>query len=470
MPHRESFRPQRPSPPKTDPHASPSSARAAAARVVSRHAGTFPDLSALELDRRALDARDAALAHAITDTAISRWLTLAHLLNAALDRPLASLQAELQSILLTGAAQLIFLDRIPPHAAIDQSVELSKSFVRPGAAPMVNAVLRRVAGMRGDSLPPPTTPPHTPEDMPLDAVPLEDGRWLALQSVALPHDPIERLAVATSHPVDLLRRWRRTLDAPSLLALAMHSLANPPTILNTSFAGAPLPGFLAPHQTPGHSVLNGSREDLIALLRTRNDLWVQDPSSSAAIEHARHLRPRLIVDYCAGQGTKTRQLALTFPNAHIVASDPDPARFRTLRDTFAGHASVKVVPAETLHAEVAARADLILLDVPCSNTGVLARRREAKYRAAEAGNQFDRLLALQRRIVDECLPLLSRSPRGRILYATCSIDPRENRDVAAWACSTHRFRLEHEVERQPQGRPAAPPAAYADGSYSALLA
>jgi 16S rRNA (cytosine967-C5)-methyltransferase len=426
----------------------------------------------LEPETRSLDDRDAALAHAITDGAVSRWLTLAHLLNAALDRPLATLQAELQGVLLCGAAQLILLDRIPVHAAIDESVELAKGFVRLGAGPMVNAVLRRVASMRGEAIE--VREGGESEALASGAIPIRGVRWARLVDAKLPSDPMERLAVATSHPPALLARWSQKLGSRIAQDLSFHSLADPPTILFTAFARDTLPPTLSPHEVPGHHVFTGTHAELVALLGSRADLWVQDPSSTAAIEQSRHLKPRLIVDLCAGQGTKTRQLAATFPEAMIVASDPDPTRSRTLREGFTGHERVRVLPPEALLDEFTGRADLVLLDVPCSNTGVLARRHEAKYRAetsgsADASSQIARLVALQKRIVEDALLILSRSPRGRILYATCSIDPRENREVAEWACSRHRFRLEHEASHLPIGRPGGAASGYRDGSYSALL-
>src|SRR5262249_2746188 len=142
----------------------------------------------------------------------------------------------------------------------------------------------------------------------------------------------------------------------------------------------PVPESLAPHDQHGSHLFTGSRAELVALLDSRCDLWVQDPASSRAIASVAHLRPSLVIDFCAGQGTKTRQLAATFPEVQIIATDTDAARYETLRTTFRHAARVRVVRPETLLSEFAGRADLILLDVPCSNTGVLARRVEARYR------------------------------------------------------------------------------------------
>lgn len=454
-------------------------AREAAARALARQAWRWPDVEPDTPRADHLDPRDAALAHAIYHAAISRWLSLAHLLHAALGKPLSALQPELQGVLIAGAAQLWLLDRIPTHAAIDESVDLAKQMVRLGAAGICNVALRRLAEMRDPATDPTTgstLPLRPPEIPPTDAFPVQSARARRMLGVAWSTDPLERLAQATGHHHDQIVQWADRLatatePGPAVAArLAWHSLADAPTILNTTFAAAPLPQSLTPHAHPGHHVFTGAHAELVDLLAARGDLWVQDPSSSLAIEQARHLRPRLIVDACAGQGTKTRQLAHTFPDARIIASDPDHGRSQRLRDLLAAHPwgkRVEVIPPRDLILRIAGQADLILLDVPCSNSGVLARRAEARLRFGRA--QTQRLNDLQRQIVADAIPLLRTSPRGKILYATCSIDRDENQEIVNWAIRWHRFRIEHEVFRLPQGLPGDPPSDYADGAYSALL-
>jgi 16S rRNA (cytosine967-C5)-methyltransferase len=212
------------------------------------------------------------------------------------------------------------------------------------------------------------------------------------------------------------------------------------------------------------------REALIQFLRSRDDVWVQDPASSSAVQAAAHLRPRLVVDACAGRGTKTRQLAATFPEAQIIATDIDPARFQTLARIHGDSPQVRVMPLDEVRLRFAARADLVLLDVPCSNSGVLARRPEAKYRAGDA--QLRRLGAIQRQIIDDALIFLAPSGqgRGRILYSTCSIDAEENQHAVAWAVEKYGFSVEHDRLTLPAGLPGEGPEWYHDGSYSALLA
>ncbi len=445
------------------------SAREIVARRLTEQARRFPDLALAPLQTEGLDERDAALAHAIQDAVVRRWITLECLLDTALKTPLRSLEPALQAVLLSGAAQVFFLDRVPVHAAINESVELAKRLVRAGAGAVTNAVLRKMAVLRGEGAPEPGSDAVvTLRGVPRDRLALSDGRLLALGSAVLPEDEIERLAAATGHPTWLIRRWRAQLGAEAALSLAYHSLCAPPTVLNTAHAAAPLPETLAPHAQAGHHVFTGGRGELVQLLDARGDLWVQDAASARAVASVAHLRPAVIIDACAGQGTKTRQLAATFPGARIIASDTDPTRFQTLARGFHGHPRVQVVPARELLERCHGSADLLLLDVPCSNTGVLARRAEARYRCSD--EQLQRLTAIQRQIIADTLPLLRAGPaRGQILYSTCSLDQEENRAIAEWACRWHSFRVLARSATIPQGQPGGEASGYHDGAYSALL-
>jgi len=137
-----------------------------------------------------------------------------------------------------------------------------------------------------------------------------------------------------------------------------------------------------------------------------------------------------------------------------------------------------VIPYASL-MEHAGEADLVLLDVPCSNTGVLARRIEAKYRVSR--KRTDELTGLQRQIIANAIPLLRESTSrsedeadgasggGKLLYSTCSLDSRENEQIAEWAQKWHRFQSAREHRRAPEGLPGSDPVKYSDGSYAVLL-
>ncbi len=484
-------KPKRPaqSPPDTGP-ASPAPlndlAREAAIQQLAAQARRWPDLNPPLWRDDLMPPQDAALAHAIYDAAISRWLTLSALLDRSLASPMLSLEPKMRAVFLAGAAQLILLDRIPAYAAINHAAEWAKQRIRPGAAGMVNAVLRKVAALRGESRPAPTRADlYAPERWPLDALPLADGTWLGLTEPALPPESLARVAAATSLPQSLLKGWAEGSGGvgsgrETAVRLALHTLVSAPTIFNVTYSdrAVPLPGVpaLEPHASSNHRVFAGTRDDLVALLGSRRDVWVQDPASSRAVAAAAETLtslgpPKLILDLCAGQGTKTRQLAAAFPEAEIVATDVDGDRLATLNRVFGRHPRVRPIPMPTIRREFIGKADLILLDVPCSNTGVLPRRPEARYRVdAPTSAQIP---DLQRQIVADSIPLLTGAtgsgPRGRILYSTCSLEARENSEIADWACRWHRFKILRSEQHPPSAQPGDPPARYTDGSFFALL-
>lgn len=460
----------------------PDLARETVFQRLSHQARLFPELDIAPLSTDALTPLDAAFAHAVYDNVIRRWVTLEHVISLRLEADeWPRLEAKMKACLLVGAAQILFMDRVPVHAAVDACVRWAKSSIREGAAGMVNAILRRTAELiarDGDGRP---LRNAQWEDR-RDEIPLEDGGSIALVDAVLPADALQRLAVATSHPVPLLRTLSRSLPMREVRALALHGIARPPTILNTTHmrrdledSGAlPLtPDLASPHEAPGHHVWKGSRDQLVALLASRNDVWVQDPASALAAQSASDLTPKVIIDLCAGQGTKTRQLAYTFPEAEIVATDIHEGRLGTLGGVFEGHPRVKVIPFADLE-KWNGRADLVLIDAPCSNTGVLARRAEARYRFNDEAVKD--LAGVQRQIIADAVRLLAPggkggggSSRGRILFSTCSLDPRENEEIVSWTARWHALSPSRVNRRAPRGGPGEPPENYSDGSFAALL-
>lgn len=437
-------------------------------RHLAQLASRYPDLVPISLNTEGLDPREAALAHAIVDQAVRRWLTIEHLVRIAAMREPSELEPRMRAVILAGATQLLFLDRIPSHAALDESVEWAKTRIRAGAGSMTNAILRRVAELRLMSDGDVREIRDRWTDQP-DELPLADGRALVMVAPVLPADERDRLAISTSTPSGLLRRWGEHYGRESAIRIALHGLVAPPMIVNASEARGFTPpteseGFF-PHAQRGFYVVRGERAALDQLLRQRKDVWVQDPASSEAVRACEDLRPRVVVDACAGRGTKTRQLRARFPDAQIIATDTDRERLSDLRLVFKGDPGVSVVRAEELWEVATGKADLILLDVPCSNTGVLGRRPEARFRAGP--EQLERLGGIQRQIFADCMRL--RSPGGTFLYSTCSLEPEENDDMLAWAKRWHGLRTIRTALSLPSGVPGENTTGFRDGSFWALL-
>ncbi len=432
-------------------------ARDAAYRHLARQATRFPDLLPSEVRVGDLDARDSALAHAIVDGAIMRWLTLGHIIEVLSGRHLGEQEPRMRAVLLGGAAQLLLLERVPPHAVLDESVEWAKTNIRPGAGGMVNAVLRKVARAKGE--------PREAWDHHLDSIPMPEGPALGLRGVELPEDGVRRLSVACSLPAGLIRGLETRNGDPT--AAALHTICRAPTLLYVKHAHAPIDSEqLIPHHSPDHRVYTGTRQGLIGLLEARPDIWVQDPASSATLGRLElGEEPGLIVDLCAGQGTKTRQLRAMFPAARIIAAEIDPPRLATLKALFKGDERVSVMPVGRVGDACEGRADFVLTDVPCSNTGVLARRREARYRPLQ--DQLARLIPTQRQIVTLGASLLRKG--GHLLYSTCSLEGEENESQARWAVDELGLAAQRSHRIEPGGLPGDGAERYSDGAYAALL-
>ncbi len=368
----------------------------------------------------------------------------------------------LRGVLLGGAAQILYLDRVPPHAVLDESVEWAKARCHPSAGGVVNAILRKIAEQLVSREPGPW------RDEP-GRFPMSDGRMLVLKDAPLPENERHRLSVATSCPAWLIERWGEAFGHDSARALALHALAQPPTVLNIAHAKSPPDDpksglMFKPHAQPGSVVVEGPREALSELLTRRQDLWAQDASSCLAVRSVADLSPRLVIDLCAGQGTKTRQLAATFPASRIVASDADPDRLLALTRLAKDSRQIEALELSALKRDFAGTADLVLLDVPCTNTGVLARRAEARYRCTP--QQLARLAGVQRGILADALRLLKKG--GRILYSTCSVEREENEAQIASAPAMG-FTAQRVIRTVPNGLPGEDPTQYRDGAFSALL-
>lgn len=421
-------------------------------------AARFPRLSIEPPSFESLLPRDASFANALYTSVLSRWLTLRAVIESQLDRPFRHVEPPVQAALLAGTAQILLLS-VPDHAAIHESVEWAKRRVRRGAGGLVNAVLRRVASLRNG---------QSPEwSGSRSELPLGSGGSILLSEPVFPESEPERLAICTSHPPLLIEHWLRALSFEEVRRLAWHNVLAPPVILNVSHAVRPVEvvgAAVQPHAVQGFLTFGGPQTALWEALAGRDDVWVQDPASARPVGLITG-EPRVIVDACAGRGTKTRQLLHRFPNAEIIASDTDVGRAAALRSALGQSGCVRVVSPSDLADVAGGRTDLLVLDVPCSNSGVLARRPEARYRFSP--KELDRLRRVQRRIVEQYLPLLNQD--GSILYATCSLEREENEEQAEWIAREHGFRIAALDRAMPASTPGDSPAQYRDGSFAALL-
>lgn len=354
-----------------------SPARAAAFHVLSRVAvsAAHSDDMLHSLAVNALSLEDRNLTTALV-LGVLRWqLYLDEVLRPMLQRPDAELHPAALLAIHLGLFQLLYLDRVPAHAALNESVELARANGAAHAAGMVNAILRRASREKP----------------------------AVRNSLMVANTPAEQ-----AHPAWLMARWRKNLGGAAARRAADYDQFEPPA------------HALFPPDPALPEIDDGSR--LIAEL------------ACASVT-----APKRILDCCAAPGGKTAVLAVRYPEAEIVAADISEKRLSAMRkrlDRDPATARVKTVMADMTtpltDPLLGAGFDLILCDAPCSGTGTLARNPEIRHRLrpSDLPRQADR----QRGILAAALKLLA--PGGRLVYSTCSLEPEENEEVVSGVLET----------------------------------
>lgn len=377
-----------------------SPSRTAAFDILMRvEQGAFSDelFHSERLDK--LSAADRALCTEIV-MGVLRWRSrLDKAIAVHSKTPPPKLDLEVLTALRMGAYQLSYLDRVPAHAAVDQTVELVKRAGRRFAAPMVNAVMRRIAGAK---LSPPTL-----------------GKA----------ESLDQMAVDTAHPPWLLERWscEYGLDAAHKITRYDQEIPVPTLRLRDPAVESDL---LSEHikLAPGTLVAGARRVIAGDVTKTRafaeGRAYLQDEASQLVALLVGH--GARILDCCAAPGGKTSVIAERNPSSLVVAAELHPARaWLTHRLIPARNVFVMVANAESL--PLMPNFDRVLADVPCSGTGTLARNPEIKWRLRP--EDLDDLHRRQVSILRAALAHLV--PNGHLVYSTCSLEREENEDVLA---------------------------------------
>jgi 16S rRNA (cytosine967-C5)-methyltransferase len=429
-----------------------------------KHEGFVQELLHQQLAQSTLTGPDRRLATQLAYGVLRRRASLDALLRPLLARPLGAGKEDIQETLRLGAFQLALLDQIPVHAAVHETVEL----VAPGKMRgLVNAVLRNVAR---------SLTAETSNEPAANALPVESGEFRVLARPILPdpgEQPAEYLADAFALPLWLARRWLPRWGWEECLRLGFWFISTPPLWLRVNALRNDRSAFLAACAAQGVAAEPGPHPQSVRLtghVQVRElpgyaEGWfaVQDHSAMTVAEALAPAPGAVVLDLCAAPGGKTTHLAELMANqGQIVACDVREERLQTLRDQ-AGRVGAAIVETRLVDPGrpddiPAGPFDAILADVPCSNTGVLGRRPEARWRLGES--DLADMVQLQTSLLSSAAQRLK--PGGKLVYATCSIEPDENqRVVAAVIKAMPILTLQAEQELRP-GQPA-------DGGYWALL-
>ena len=367
------------------------------------------------IERAGLSAGDAALATELTYGTLRRRGTYDAIIGIAADRAPSSIDPEILDALRLGVHQLV-ATRVASHAAVNESVTLARRVGGRGAAGFTNAVLRRVS-----------------RDTP--------GEWADRVAETARSDD-EAIALSSSHPVWVIRAFRRALAAEGRADELGALLTADNTAPRVTFAA--LPGLAEPgadaRRTPfsplGFRLAGGAPEAVVNASDGR--IRVQDEGSqlaALALTRARAVETgERWLDLCAGPGGKTAVLAAEAlaHGARLDANEISPARAGLVRRSIAGvplEVEVTERDGRDLTAERPGIYDRILVDAPCTGLGALRRRPEARWR--KAPGDVAELTALQGELLGGAIEALA--PGGIVAYVTCSPHLAETTGVVAEA-------------------------------------
>jgi 16S rRNA (cytosine967-C5)-methyltransferase len=325
-----------------------------------------------------LSAEDINLATALVLGTLRWQIALDARIRPLLQRPDQRLEEPLAIALRLGAFQLLHLDRIPPHAAINESVELARASGNPHATGMVNAILRKVMTQK---------PPGVPI-----------------------YESTAGLAERLSHPQWLVERWQANYGRESTTKICEAGQREPAA-----------PELFADSSSPDMPRMDdGSR-------------LVAEVAAAAAPQSAR------VWDTCAAPGGKSLILAKRLSAANILATDVSARRLAAMQRRIAAYSYAAAMRTEVADATAPPASlgsfDLILADVPCSGTGTLARNPEIRLRLTPP--DLSRHARRQREILGAALTHLA--PGGRLLYSTCSLEPEECEQIVEAVLGEKKF-------------------------------
>jgi 16S rRNA (cytosine967-C5)-methyltransferase len=345
----------------------------------------------------------------------------------------------LRILLRLGLYQLFFLERVPEHAAVHETVELAKHLGFGPQAGFINAVLRGYVRER-----------------------VETEKLLRDLQTTNP-------AIAYSHPDWLYQRWEKHWDPENARALLKLNNTPPPVFARANTLRGTVDELTRAWQSEGvdfkarqfdwsplvFELLN--HPPLTTLSSFQKGLfYIQDPSTLLAPKELNSRPGETILDLCAAPGGKTTYIAqLTSNQSTLIAEDIQPGRLAMVKEN-ANRLGAKIEIGPTAPDR---KFDRILIDAPCSNTGVLRRRVDLRWRIKET--EFTRLAATQLNLITQAAARLK--PAGTILYSTCSLEPEENQSI------TQKFLIAHPNFRLDLEREILPFRDGVDGAYIARL-
>jgi 16S rRNA (cytosine967-C5)-methyltransferase len=452
----------------------PLSARDIAVRALRDRDGNVTGALRRLLAENELSPVDRGLARELASGVVRRRGTLMAILSAFQKHQGAKLASPTAEILQVAAYQLLFLERVPDFAAVNEAVSQVADSGGKRQRGFVNGILRAI--QRGLSVVEQSSVPAA-----VDVVPIADKKWRKLDrpTFADPKtDPAGYLADAYSLPSLLVERWLKQTDGTmsGVIRWATHANTPAPLIARVNSLKATVTQVLdalaadnvdAVAHENGCSVVFASHQDVTAL-RVFQAGWIQpqDATATGIGLIAGVAEGMKVLDFCAAPGTKTTHLAERMNNVgEISAVDISDEKLGRVDDNCKrmGVSIVQTVPTQRLGSLNPMDYDVVLADVPCSNSGVLSRRAEARWRFSK--ETLSRLVGDQKSLLSAAMSFTR--PGGRVVYSTCSIEPEECHGIAEFARSRLGLSLLDESLTRPAG--VTDPAQWRDGGYYAIF-
>jgi 16S rRNA (cytosine967-C5)-methyltransferase len=389
-----------------------------------------------QLSRSAFSSQDRRLVTQLVMGVVRHKGTLDAMMKPFINRPFHEVEPALVDLLRLGTFQIAFLTQIPRHAAVHETVELAEAIGNPRAKGFINGILRRISELVTDEF----------LDSPAaNALPFQRGTEKQYRKLTQDvfGDPQKETAAylieAFSWPRWLAFRWLEDRSPEECFRLAFWFNSPPPIWLRVNKLSIDRPGYELQLQAerieaePGEHPQSLRLVDQVSIRElpgyTQGDFAIQDLSAMGV---ASALNPQpgwRVLDLCSAPGGKTSHLAELMNNqGSIVACDIDENRLRTV-STLCHRLGVKIVETVLVNKfdpqPPVGPFDAALVDVPCSNTGVLGRRPEVRWRLHPS--EFEELIRLQTRLLFTALDRVK--PNGIVVYSTCSVEKDENQGV-----------------------------------------
>ncbi|GKU82423.1 16S rRNA (cytosine(967)-C(5))-methyltransferase RsmB [Niallia sp. NCCP-28] len=369
------------------------------------------------IKKNEIPAKDVGLLTELVYGTLQRKMTLAYYLQPFLKNS-KKMQSWVVTLLQLTLYQIVYLDRIPDHAAIHEAVEIAKKRGHKGISGLVNAVLRNI---QRQGLP-------------------------KTESI---EDSIERIAVETSHPNWLVKRWAEQFGLEETQKMCQLNLTPPIQTARINTTKTTVEECIRLLEAEGYNVKTSEiipegvhcLKGNLANSRCFQDglLTIQDESSMLVAYALNVKEPLSVLDACAAPGGKSTHIGEKMGNkGNILSVDLHEHKVKLIRQNaerlHLDNIETKAMDAKKLADIVEANSfDRILIDAPCSGLGVMRRKPDIKYTKDE--KDMDRLQTIQLKLLEEVSPLLKKG--GLLIYSTCTVDRKENEEVVASFLAQH---------------------------------